>query len=32
MTNWYDGLTEITDVNDTTGDILHIGGKRYRLP
>lgn len=32
MTNWYDGLTEITDVNDTTGDILHINGKRYRLP
>lgn len=32
MTNWYDGLTEITDVNDLTGDILHINGKRYRLP
>lgn len=31
-TNWYDGLTEITDINDTTGDILHINGKRYRLP
>lgn len=32
MTNWYDGLTELTDINDTTGDILHINGKRYRLP
>lgn len=31
-TNWYNGLKEITDVNDTTGDILHINGKRYRLP
>lgn len=32
MTNWYDGLEEITNVDDTNGDILHINGKRYRLP
>lgn len=32
MPNWYDSLQQITNVNDMTGDILHINGKRYKLP